>query len=257
MNAHMTHTPACRHWLSVTYAHVKQRHRKRTHVRPGTVNDLRASVWNDDDAPINLSVPYALAEGDANATNSTSASSAADTFDDSQDAPEDDDEQDAAEDALKFMTELLELQHGDLFEVLEPPPAIGIGEAGPGPTTLKNRLSRMAGAKPRYMDPQESTNTEFSTEHPTAGRTVRMTQHVHERWAACFGTSPHTDNIVMDGTGKPDLANVNIYHPFASKLDWDIAKWMVKDGIGHSSFNRLLQIDGVSCSVLLLHILAQ
>ncbi|KIY60598.1 hypothetical protein CYLTODRAFT_427819, partial [Cylindrobasidium torrendii FP15055 ss-10] len=48
----------------------------------------------------------------------------------------------------------------------------------------------------------------------------------------------------MDGSGQPDLGG-SLYHPFASKLDWDVAQWMVSEGIGHGSFNRLLEIDGV------------
>ncbi|KIY61165.1 hypothetical protein CYLTODRAFT_384796 [Cylindrobasidium torrendii FP15055 ss-10] len=103
----------------------------------------------------------------------------------------------------------------------------------------------MAGAKPRYMDASDSSNTEHFTEHATAGRTVRMAKHVHQRWAARLGTVLDPEDDLMDGTGRPDIEEKDLYHPFASKLDWEIARWMVKDGIGHSSFNRLLQIEGV------------
>ncbi|KIY60846.1 hypothetical protein CYLTODRAFT_330616, partial [Cylindrobasidium torrendii FP15055 ss-10] len=81
-------------------------------------------------------------------------------------------------------------------------------------------------------------------EHPSAGRVVRMADKLHERWRATFGLPPDLDTQ-MDGSGAPNLQGVNIYHPFESKIDWEIAKWMVKDGIGHSSFNRLLNIEGV------------
>ena len=37
------------------------------------------------------------------------------------------------------------------------------------------------------------------------------------------------------------------FAPFASEMDWRIAEWVIKDGIGHNSFNRLVSIPGVSC----------
>ncbi|KIY62218.1 hypothetical protein CYLTODRAFT_183523 [Cylindrobasidium torrendii FP15055 ss-10] len=49
----------------------------------------------------------------------------------------------------------------------------------------------------------------------------------------------------VDGASPPELADDNLYYPFASKLDWDVARWMVTEGIGHGSFNRLLEIEGV------------
>ncbi|KIY61062.1 hypothetical protein CYLTODRAFT_405753 [Cylindrobasidium torrendii FP15055 ss-10] len=76
-----------------------------------------------------------------------------------------------------------------------------------------------------------------------------MAPTIHARWKAIFGNAavPAAAALddAMDGTGRPDIKTVNIYHPFASKLDWEIARWMVSDGIGHSSFNRLLEIEGV------------
>ncbi|KAF9031276.1 hypothetical protein BDZ89DRAFT_948982, partial [Hymenopellis radicata] len=32
---------------------------------------------------------------------------------------------------------------------------------------------------------------------------------------------------------------------FASELDWNIARWMVNEGIGHNAFNELMAIPGV------------
>ncbi|KIY60835.1 hypothetical protein CYLTODRAFT_363653, partial [Cylindrobasidium torrendii FP15055 ss-10] len=49
----------------------------------------------------------------------------------------------------------------------------------------------------------------------------------------------------MDGTSAPAISESTLFHPFASKLDWEVAQWMVNDGIAHSSFNRLLNIAGV------------
>lgn len=33
--------------------------------------------------------------------------------------------------------------------------------------------------------------------------------------------------------------------PFRSKLDWEIAKWAIEEGIGKGSIDRLLKIPGV------------
>lgn len=38
----------------------------------------------------------------------------------------------------------------------------------------------------------------------------------------------------------------NPYHPFASKTDWEMAWWAKMRGPGQTSFNDMLQIDGVS-----------
>jgi hypothetical protein len=40
-------------------------------------------------------------------------------------------------------------------------------------------------------------------------------------------------------------ANANVYTPFQSKLDWDIARWMKLRGPSSSSLQELLEIDGV------------
>ncbi|KAE9385749.1 hypothetical protein BT96DRAFT_1088746 [Gymnopus androsaceus JB14] len=47
----------------------------------------------------------------------------------------------------------------------------------------------------------------------------------------------------MDGAAP--LPNRS-FAPFASEMDWCIAEWVVKDGIGHKSFDCLLAIPGVA-----------
>ncbi|KAE9389078.1 hypothetical protein BT96DRAFT_835447 [Gymnopus androsaceus JB14] len=46
----------------------------------------------------------------------------------------------------------------------------------------------------------------------------------------------------MDGLSSPPR---NIYAPFASEMDWRVAEWVVKDNVGHNSFDRFLHIPGV------------
>lgn len=42
------------------------------------------------------------------------------------------------------------------------------------------------------------------------------------------------------------VTNANLYAPFSSKLDWEVAKWAKLRGPSSSAFNELLQIEGVS-----------
>ena len=44
-----------------------------------------------------------------------------------------------------------------------------------------------------------------------------------------------------------DESQENIYAPFASQLDWEVARWAKIRGPGSNSFTELMAIDGVSC----------
>ena len=71
-----------------------------------------------------------------------------------------------------------------------------------------------------------------------------MDEHLHQRWKALFGNDSEVedeDNRMDDG----DQPSINPYAPFASELEWRVARWAVKDGIGHKSLDRLLAIPGV------------
>lgn len=47
----------------------------------------------------------------------------------------------------------------------------------------------------------------------------------------------------------PGHQKANIYHPFSSQLDWEIARWANEDGPGQAAFTRLLEIDGVRFAI--------
>lgn len=206
-----------------------------TSVVPGTVNDEQAPEWApDEDDDNDEAAPTAAPTNAPSDTPSTTADDPPTTDADSNQFP-----------GAEFMKEVLEvLQDPDgLFEVTD----ADAGVAGANPAPKKVRLSNtMAGVKARIFERQDPSRKPVFEEHPTAGTVIRMADHLHKRWANLFGTSTPGLDSEMDGSGRPNLDNVNIYHPFASKLDWEIARWMVKDGVGHSSFNRLLNIEGVS-----------
>lgn len=67
----------------------------------------------------------------------------------------------------------------------------------------------------------------FFQDFPGAGKIYRTTGDVHQ----AYSEENHYQN--------------NPFYPFASKLDWEIARWANEDGPGQSAFTRLLNIDGV------------
>ncbi|KAF9025712.1 hypothetical protein BDZ89DRAFT_918642, partial [Hymenopellis radicata] len=93
-------------------------------------------------------------------------------------------------------------------------------------------------------------DTRVEEEHPTAGKVIRMDQSLHLRWRTIFGedTKSSDGDVEMGEPDSPSPSNPlpsNIYAPFASEINWCIAQWVVKDGIRHNSFDRLLKIPGV------------
>lgn len=94
------------------------------------------------------------------------------------------------------------------------------------------------GAKIRELD--EGDLSMFEVEHESGGAVIRMDASLHARW--CLAHNLPSEDIPMDGSTGP----VNIYAPFASEMDWRVAEWVVKEDVGHNSFNRFLHIPGVS-----------
>jgi len=58
-----------------------------------------------------------------------------------------------------------------------------------------------------------------------------MGKTLFDSWQEKFSDMVDQDgDVEMEGVG-------NKYAPFALEMDWRIARWAVKDGIGHNSFN--------------------
>ncbi|KAF5362693.1 hypothetical protein D9757_014516 [Collybiopsis confluens] len=64
--------------------------------------------------------------------------------------------------------------------------------------------------------------------HPTAGQVFGKKPTVHERWSRLF-------------PGK-DAEAIENYKPFASRLEWEVAQWVVQERVSQKSFDRLLKI---------------
>ncbi|KAG2747731.1 hypothetical protein P692DRAFT_20737370 [Suillus brevipes Sb2] len=80
-------------------------------------------------------------------------------------------------------------------------------------------------------------------EHPTAGAIMREGETFVESWCRhILG-----DRLQFDGDGDVDMEGVasQKYSPFASEVEWRVAQWATKEGVGHKSLDRLLSIPGV------------
>ncbi|KAI0026893.1 hypothetical protein K488DRAFT_91714 [Vararia minispora EC-137] len=73
-----------------------------------------------------------------------------------------------------------------------------------------------------------------------------------KQFGGCTGESLNPD-IVADSTyslyesALPDAEDTNnAYHPFASKLEWELAEWAKTRGVGATAFTELLQIEGLA-----------
>jgi hypothetical protein len=64
------------------------------------------------------------------------------------------------------------------------------------------------------------------------------------------GYAKSANDAYCDSIYTPDPHNAshcnNIYAPFKSKIDWEIAQWAKLQGPGSTAFSDLLAIDGVS-----------
>jgi hypothetical protein len=54
--------------------------------------------------------------------------------------------------------------------------------------------------------------------------------------------SSSAEEQYSDALGKP----TNVYAPFASEMDWEVARWAKLRGSGSTAFTDLLKIEGVS-----------
>jgi len=123
-------------------------------------------------------------------------------------------------------------QENDPFFLVSILPELDGGQ-GPGPSTQAYRDSladQQLGSKPRTLDTE--AEPVYEEEDVEIGNAIRFDPDLRTRWEAIHGG---TSSAAMDST----------YKPFASEMDWRIADWVVKEGIGHNTFDRLCKIPGV------------
>lgn len=111
------------------------------------------------------------------------------------------------------------------------------GVAGPGPSTSANHH----GVHHQVLDDDDDERVEEI--HPLAGKVIAMNEDLVAKWRLRCGGNADVDGDVE--MGDVDENAPNPYAPFASELDWKVARWAVKDSPGHNALNRLLEIPGV------------
>lgn len=119
------------------------------------------------------------------------------------------------------------------------------GVAGPGPSTTANRNR----TDHRVLEDEDDERVEEI--HPHAGKVIAMDRALVAKWRLYTGGG----NVDTDGDvemSDMDQSTSNPYAPFASEIDWRVARWAVKDGPGHNALNRLLEIPGVRYLVIFL-----
>lgn len=121
----------------------------------------------------------------------------------------------------------------------EPVVEVEEGVAGPGPSTIANRNR----TDHRVLEDEDDERVEEI--HPHAGKVIAMDEVLVERWRLRTGGNVDVDMDEDVEMGDIDQSAPNPYAPFASEIDWRVARWAVKDGIGHNALNRLLGIPGV------------
>ncbi|KAF8220074.1 hypothetical protein L208DRAFT_993760, partial [Tricholoma matsutake] len=90
----------------------------------------------------------------------------------------------------------------------------------------------------------EDDDERHEEEDVGAGKVIRMDECLCDRWHQLFREQDGDGDVVIcdDDGATTDKDN---YAPFISEVGWRVAQWMVKDGIGHKSFDRFLAIPGV------------
>jgi hypothetical protein len=93
---------------------------------------------------------------------------------------------------------------------------------------------------------EEEDNQYVEIPCPDAGFVFGVDESLHSKWKRHFGHQEIDEE--GDVTMQDGMEPLSSFAPFASELDWRVALWAIKDGIGHKSFDRLLAIPGVSSS---------
>lgn len=77
---------------------------------------------------------------------------------------------------------------------------------------------------------EETPDCRFTSWHPTAGEVLSVNVTLQERWKKLFDNQDNAKN----------------YQPFCSRADWELGQWALKEKIKQGSFNKLLNLPGVS-----------
>lgn len=137
-----------------------------------------------------------------------------------------------------FFENILEEDNDDFHFIPQQPLVYGTSdmganqsEEGPGLQTAAHRIRALT--MKRLLDDDDDDERVFDTD-PNAGLILQHT------------TSPRFIPK-HNGSDTEMLSEDQDHHfyPFKSEMDWNIARWSVKDSPGQNAMNRLLQVPGV------------
>jgi len=141
--------------------------------------------------------------------------------------------------------EVMEDFHERILELI--PPDDDFDADAPGPS------QQSPSSSPRDTSPPPENDDRFVEEHPTAGHHIRVVPTLHERWKKLFGGEDLEEDLEgvegVESAMDVDIDMEDKFAPFASELDWRVARWAVQEGIGHKSFDRLMAIPGVGTTI--------
>lgn len=141
------------------------------------------------------------------------------------------------------------------YSFLQPEVNIPMGHAGPGPSTM----AFAAEEKHRKLQIPITDEDEvgFAVEFVSAGAIIRMDANIHQRWKAAYENWRKVDedeDISMEDQTSDTTSSSSLWMPFASELDWRVARWAVEENVGQGVVDRLLEIPGVRCNNLQDHL---
>lgn len=118
------------------------------------------------------------------------------------------------------------------------------GSSAPLPADSPS-LSRMLGAKPLILD--TAVDLPFTEEYKDAGHVLRIEESLKTQWRRLFEANTGIRDVVREGTTNLNTGKLppEAFAPFTSELDWQVAQWFIKEDVGHSAFDRFLQIPEV------------
>jgi len=58
----------------------------------------------------------------------------------------------------------------------------------------------------------------------------------------------HTFMDIFDADQYAEKRNGNLFYPFASKQDWEIASWLLRLGLSMAAIDQFLRLELVSCT---------
>ncbi|TFK46455.1 hypothetical protein OE88DRAFT_1638237 [Heliocybe sulcata] len=110
-------------------------------------------------------------------------------------------------------------------------------EAEPeGPSTSAHRLD-------------DAADSQITEENTRGGHILRMESNIHSKWKSLFVEREKDADVTMGNSDNGDQDSEgdtsNPFFPFASELDWRVAKWAIEEGPGQSAFDRFLDIPGI------------